>query len=73
MCFITGASLNTQVAHQDVEISDAEFQIAHGKSKFLDSDKLGKMVREHAGSGEVGRNRFCFGGNLVQCFACMCV
>ena len=41
-----------QVSHQDdVDISDTEFQLAHGKSKFMDAEKVGKLVREYSGGG----------------------
>lgn len=47
-----------QVSHQDdVDIPETEFQLAHGKSKFMDSEKVGKLVREYSGGGAWARLR----------------
>lgn len=52
--------LETEVAHQDLQISKDEFLIAHGKSSFLKPERIQKMLREHAGTGRWWSNRFQF-------------
>ncbi|CAK9001480.1 Uncharacterized protein SCF082_LOCUS6940 [Durusdinium trenchii] len=39
------------VAHQDVDISHEEFQLAHGKSTWLKAERVQKMIRENSGGG----------------------
>lgn len=40
-----------EVAHQELEISDKEFLIAHGKSAWISQEKVQKWQREATGQG----------------------
>ena len=48
-----GHTVHTQVAHMDIEIPVAEFQLGHGTAKFLKPDKYAALKRE-------GKQGHCF-------------
>ena len=52
-CFFVDYFVGPKACHEDLEIDEKEWLIAHGKSTFMKADRAAKLIRENTAGGQL--------------------